>query len=171
MNNAVMLARYIHELIKACMKGRQYFSNPHLNSSTLQAVTFDSCSSLKVDNLKFKNSQKMHVSFERCTNVQVSNLVISALGTSPNTDGIHVTKTTNIRINNCVIGTGTSSINCSNKLMTKSHFDRIFQLYTFLINRHQLTKVMIASPSLVVLNTSMLPTYFVDQDMESGSSV
>lgn len=69
-------------------------------------MTFDSCSSLKVDNLKFKNSQKMHVSFDGCTNVQVSNLVISAPESSPNTDGIHVTSTTNIWINNCVIQTG-----------------------------------------------------------------
>ncbi|MQL85856.1 hypothetical protein Taro_018381 [Colocasia esculenta] len=75
-----------------------------------QAVTFDSCSSLKVDNLKFKNSQMMHVSFESCTNVEVSNLVISAPGSSPNTDGIHVTGTTNIQIDNCVIGTGDDCI-------------------------------------------------------------
>ncbi|MQM14307.1 hypothetical protein Taro_047235 [Colocasia esculenta] len=74
------------------------------------AVTFHSCSGLKVDNLEFKDSQQMHVVFDGCTNVEASNLVVSAPGTSPNTDGIHVSGTTNIHIDSCVIGTGDDCI-------------------------------------------------------------
>jgi polygalacturonase len=59
-----------------------------------------------VNNLKIKDSQKMHVSFEGCANVRVSRLTITAPERSPNTDGIHVTRTKNIKIKSCVIGTG-----------------------------------------------------------------
>ncbi|KAJ6811786.1 polygalacturonase-like [Iris pallida] len=74
------------------------------------AMTFSSCRDLKVENLRFKDSQKAHVSFEGCTNVAVSKLLISAPGNSPNTDGIHVAETKNMIITECVIRTGDDCI-------------------------------------------------------------
>ncbi|XP_068638593.1 polygalacturonase-like [Aristolochia californica] len=74
------------------------------------AMTFSSCNYLVVNNLRIKNSQQIHVSFERCVNVEASNLMITAPETSPNTDGIHVTGTQNIRIMNSVIRTGDDCI-------------------------------------------------------------
>ncbi|XP_058750100.1 polygalacturonase-like [Vicia villosa] len=74
------------------------------------AVTFYGCKNLRVENLRFKDPQKMHVSFERCFNVFVSNLVMRAPQNSPNTDGIHVTETKNIDITDCDIGTGDDCI-------------------------------------------------------------
>ncbi|XP_077214007.1 polygalacturonase-like [Tasmannia lanceolata] len=74
------------------------------------ALTFSSCMNLIVNNLSIRDSQQIHLSFERCTNVQASNLMITAPGTSPNTDGIHITSTQNIQITNCVIGTGDDCI-------------------------------------------------------------
>ncbi|KAK7243544.1 hypothetical protein RIF29_38345 [Crotalaria pallida] len=74
------------------------------------AVTFNECNNLKVRNLVFKNAQQMHVRFQKCSNVRASNLVIRAPGHSPNTDGIHVSDTQNMIINNSVIATGDDCI-------------------------------------------------------------
>ncbi|KAF1897709.1 hypothetical protein Lal_00032467 [Lupinus albus] len=74
------------------------------------AVTFSQCNNLNVTNLKFKNAQQMHVRFQSCFNVTASNLVITAPGNSPNTDGIHVTETQTMVISNSVIGTGDDCI-------------------------------------------------------------
>ncbi|KAJ8748788.1 hypothetical protein K2173_011343 [Erythroxylum novogranatense] len=74
------------------------------------AVTFDECKNLIVSNLKFLNAQQMHLSFEKCLNVRALNLLVIAPEKSPNTDGIHVTGTQNIRIQNCVIRTGDDCI-------------------------------------------------------------
>ncbi|CAN0917359.1 unnamed protein product [Linum grandiflorum] len=73
-------------------------------------VTFYECNNLIVSNLRFQNSQKMHVSFEKCLNVRVLHLLVTAPGNSPNTDGIHVTATQNIRISQSVIKTGDDCI-------------------------------------------------------------
>ncbi|XP_047088979.1 polygalacturonase-like [Lolium rigidum] len=70
------------------------------------ALTFHRCNNLKVDNLKIVNSQQMHVSVEDCTNVQLARLSITAPGTSPNTDGIHITRSTVVQVRDCVIKTG-----------------------------------------------------------------
>ncbi|KAL0911462.1 hypothetical protein M5K25_019605 [Dendrobium thyrsiflorum] len=74
------------------------------------ALTFKSCNELTVENLNVKNSQQIHIKFEKCSNVTVSTINIEAPEKSPNTDGIHVTKTTNIQINYCNIETGDDCI-------------------------------------------------------------
>ncbi|KAB5541029.1 hypothetical protein DKX38_014003 [Salix brachista] len=74
------------------------------------AVTFSESKSLIVANLRFQNAQQMHLSFQNCVNVRALNLMVIAPGTSPNTDGIHVTGTQNIRIRKCVIRTGDDCI-------------------------------------------------------------
>ncbi|XP_059295950.1 polygalacturonase-2-like [Lycium ferocissimum] len=74
------------------------------------ALTFYNCKKLKVKHLKIKNAQQIHVSFERCTNVEASNLIVTAPGDSPNTDGIHVANTQNIQMSHSSIGTGDDCI-------------------------------------------------------------
>ncbi|KAK2637046.1 hypothetical protein Ddye_031838 [Dipteronia dyeriana] len=74
------------------------------------AVTFSECNNLVVASLRFKNSQKMHLTFQKCVNVRALNLLVIAPGKSPNTDGIHVTGTRDILIKNCVIRTGDDCI-------------------------------------------------------------
>lgn len=69
-------------------------------------MTFYSCNNLVLENLNVKDSQQIHVSIEKCSNVNVASLTITAPSSSPNTDGIHVSSTTNIIITNCVINTG-----------------------------------------------------------------
>ncbi|XP_062174971.1 polygalacturonase [Alnus glutinosa] len=74
------------------------------------AVTFRSCNDLIVDNLWIQNAQQMHLTFDECVNVVASNLMVTAPGNSPNTDGIHVTETQDIQIQNCDIRTGDDCI-------------------------------------------------------------
>ena len=48
----------------------------------------------------------MHVSFEESMNVQASNIMVTSSEESPNTDGIHVTRSENVQIIKTVIKTG-----------------------------------------------------------------
>uniref|UniRef100_A0ACD5X5L6 Uncharacterized protein n=1 Tax=Avena sativa TaxID=4498 RepID=A0ACD5X5L6_AVESA len=75
-------------------------------TSAPTALTFHLCNNLKVQNLKIVNSQQMHLSVEDCTDAQLARLSITAPGTSPNTDGIHVTRSKNVQVSDCVIKTG-----------------------------------------------------------------
>ena len=75
-----------------------------------QALTFRENQHLVVNNLKIQDAQQMHVSFDKCVDVQASNLVVTAPGDSPNTDGIHVSNTQNILIASSTIGTGMFNI-------------------------------------------------------------
>jgi polygalacturonase len=72
----------------------------------MQAVTFFECQNLIVKDLKIQNAQQMHVTFKKSNHVLVSNLTVTSPEESPNTDGIHITKTQNIQITDSVIGTG-----------------------------------------------------------------
>ncbi|CAM0877101.1 unnamed protein product [Alopecurus aequalis] len=82
-------------------KGKSYL----LKSTTLSGP----CKStvvLMVENLKILNSQQIHMSIEDCTNVRLASLSITAPGTSPNTDGIHITRSKDVQVRDCVIKTG-----------------------------------------------------------------
>uniref|UniRef100_A0A0D9WWQ5 Pectate lyase superfamily protein domain-containing protein n=1 Tax=Leersia perrieri TaxID=77586 RepID=A0A0D9WWQ5_9ORYZ len=93
-------------------KGKRYLtkhitlSGPCKSSITLMALTFYSCSNLKMENLKLVNSQQIHMSVEDCRDVRISGLTITAPGTSPNTDGIHITRSKNVQVTGCTIKTG-----------------------------------------------------------------
>ena len=76
----------------------------------LQALTFQYCDRLSVKDLKFKNSQQIHVTFSKSSGVKASRLSISAPGDSPNTDGIHITRSTQVDISDSVVGTGDDCI-------------------------------------------------------------
>ncbi|KAJ0982315.1 hypothetical protein J5N97_010570 [Dioscorea zingiberensis] len=97
-------------------KGRNWWENSCKVNKSLPctdaptAMTFYSCVDLRVENLRMKNSQKIHLSFEDCSKVQVSYLTIIAPNTSPNTDGIHITRTGNMGLSDCTIKTGDDCI-------------------------------------------------------------
>lgn len=74
------------------------------------ALTFYNSKNLKVQKLNIQDAQQIHVSFEKCNGVQASGLAVAAPESSPNTDGIHITRSQNIWITNSVIGTGDDCI-------------------------------------------------------------
>ncbi|KAK1282211.1 hypothetical protein QJS10_CPB22g01344 [Acorus calamus] len=88
--------------------GHVWWSNScKINKS---ALTFYKCNNLIVNDIRMINSQQMHLQFMDCDIVNASNLIISAPGNSPNTDGIHVAGTKNIIISNSIIQTGDDCI-------------------------------------------------------------
>lgn len=72
----------------------------------MQALTIDSSTRVTVRNLKLKDSQQMHFAITRSQAVRITNLQIEAPFDSPNTDGIHISESTNVVVQNCKIGTG-----------------------------------------------------------------
>ncbi|XP_038999711.1 probable polygalacturonase At3g15720 [Hibiscus syriacus] len=70
------------------------------------ALTFYRCNGLVLKGIKHINSQRNHITISNCNDVTVSNLHISAPRTSPNTDGIDISGSTNVWIRNSFIGTG-----------------------------------------------------------------
>ncbi|KAK1397510.1 Endo-polygalacturonidase [Heracleum sosnowskyi] len=70
------------------------------------ALTFYRVKKLTVKDLQIQNAQQIQVSFERCVNVDASDLRVTAPGDSPNTDGVHITRTENMQLSSSVIKTG-----------------------------------------------------------------
>ncbi|CAK7333269.1 unnamed protein product [Dovyalis caffra] len=87
-------------------------SNPCRGAPT--ALTIDSSSNVKVQGLTIQNSQQMHFVISRSDSVLVSGVLVSAPEGSPNTDGIHITGSTNVVLQDCKIGTGDDCISIVN---------------------------------------------------------
>ncbi|KAL8459712.1 hypothetical protein ACS0TY_036995 [Phlomoides rotata] len=102
----------------SCKKNK---SNPCKNAPT--AFTIDSSSGVRVKGLTIQNSQQMNFVVSRSDSVRVLNVKVSAPGDSPNTDGIHITESTNVVLQNCKIGTGDdciSIVNASSNIKMKN---------------------------------------------------
>ncbi|XP_074309878.1 putative polygalacturonase At1g80170 isoform X2 [Silene latifolia] len=87
------------------------------------AFTIDTSSAIRVSGLTIQNSQQMHFVISRCDSVRVSNVMISSPGDSPNTDGIHISESTNVVVLNSKIGTGDdciSIVNASSNIKMKT---------------------------------------------------
>ncbi|GJY86830.1 probable polygalacturonase [Tanacetum coccineum] len=74
------------------------------------ALHFESCNGLRLRQLNHRDSPRNHIGLSRCSYSTISNLDISAPDSSPNTDGIDVSISTQIRIKNSVIKTGDDCI-------------------------------------------------------------
>ncbi|GER27564.1 pectin lyase-like superfamily protein [Striga asiatica] len=70
------------------------------------ALTIESSSAVKVKGLTIQNGQQMNFIISKSDSVRVSDVLVSAPGDSPNTDGIHISASTNVILRNCKIGTG-----------------------------------------------------------------
>ncbi|XP_010254365.1 PREDICTED: probable polygalacturonase At1g80170 [Nelumbo nucifera] len=79
-------------------------TNPCRHAPT--AVTFHRCKNLKVQSIRIVNSQQMHMAFTKCNRVIASNLELISPGESPNTDGIHISASTRVEIEDSMIKTG-----------------------------------------------------------------
>nr|XP_043624230.1 probable polygalacturonase At1g80170 [Erigeron canadensis] len=82
--------------------------NPCRHAPT--AITFHRCNNLVVKNLLIVNGQKMQAAFTTCDGVKVSHLSVFAPGGSPNTDGIHISASTNVRVEDSTVRTGDDCI-------------------------------------------------------------
>ncbi|KAG8389652.1 hypothetical protein BUALT_Bualt01G0001200 [Buddleja alternifolia] len=87
------------------------------------ALTIDSSSSVRVKGITVKNGQQMNFVIARSASVRVIDVKVSAPEDSPNTDGIHITESTNVVLQNCRIGTGDdciSIVNASSSIKMKN---------------------------------------------------
>lgn len=63
-----------------------------------------------INNINFVDSKGVHLKITDSNDISVSKIKITAPGTSPNTDGIHISETVNINITDSNIGTGDDCI-------------------------------------------------------------
>lgn len=63
-------------------------------------------SNLTVQGLRIKNSPQFHFRFDGCKHVHIESIHITAPKLSPNTDGIHIENTNDVKIYNSVISNG-----------------------------------------------------------------
>ncbi|KAK6781363.1 hypothetical protein RDI58_023547 [Solanum bulbocastanum] len=91
--------------------------------SAPRALTIDLSSGIRVKGLTFQNSQQMHFVISRSNSVRVNGVKVSSPGDSPNTDGIHISESTNVVLQDCKIGTGDdciSIVNASSNIKMKN---------------------------------------------------
>uniref|UniRef100_A0A9I9D2D4 Polygalacturonase At1g80170 n=1 Tax=Cucumis melo TaxID=3656 RepID=A0A9I9D2D4_CUCME len=94
---------------ESCKKNK---SRPCKGAPT--AFTIDSSSNIRVKGLTIQNSQQMHFTIARSETVRITEVRVSAPGDSPNTDGIHITQSTNVVVQNSKISTGDDCISIVN---------------------------------------------------------
>ncbi|KAK9152438.1 hypothetical protein Syun_010747 [Stephania yunnanensis] len=70
------------------------------------AITFHKCNDLHLRNLVMLDSQEMHIAFTNCEDVKASNLKVNAPASSPNTNAIHISSSTEVTVKNSMISTG-----------------------------------------------------------------
>ena len=78
----------------------------------LQALTIDSSTGVRVKGLTVQSAQQIHFTISKSDAVRVSGIHARSPRDSPNTDGIHISESTNIAIQNCNIGTGAKIFKC-----------------------------------------------------------
>ncbi|CAB4322174.1 unnamed protein product [Prunus armeniaca] len=77
----------------SCAQAPSSLKFNHVNNSLVEGIT-----SL--------NSKFFHAHIFGCSNLTMNNVHITAPGDSPNTDGVHISTSTNVKVLNSVIGTG-----------------------------------------------------------------
>ncbi|GFP95501.1 exopolygalacturonase [Phtheirospermum japonicum] len=75
-----------------------------------QSIKISEVKNLNVTGISSLNSKQFHFHIVLCDNVNVNNVNIRAPGDSPNTDGIHVSRCSNVSIKNSRISTGDDCI-------------------------------------------------------------
>ncbi|XP_058096172.1 exopolygalacturonase-like [Magnolia sinica] len=70
------------------------------------STKFTNITNAVIHDIHLLNSKSFHISIFRSQGIQLHNLNITAPGDSPNTDGIHISSSTNINITTSTIGVG-----------------------------------------------------------------
>ena len=78
-----------------------------------QALKLVRCNNLEVSRISSKDSPQMHVAVVESSGVNVWGFTVTAPGSSPNTDGIHIDRSRNVRGAGSRIGTGDDCISIS----------------------------------------------------------
>lgn len=76
----------------------------------MQSLKFVYCTNTVLRDLTWFNSKFFHIGVLECRNFEATSLKIFAPGNSPNTDGIHVERSSDVRIFNSTIATGDDCI-------------------------------------------------------------
>lgn len=71
-----------------------------------QSLKLGNVKNVLIQGISFVNSKMFHVHINDCQNVIVKNVRITAPDESPNTDGIHISRSDHVSITNSFIGTG-----------------------------------------------------------------
>ncbi|MQM05908.1 hypothetical protein Taro_038724 [Colocasia esculenta] len=74
------------------------------------SIGFNFVKSLIITQITSLNSKKVHMNIFSCQNVTLKGITITAPGDSPNTDGIHISGSSNVKIDEASIGTGDDCI-------------------------------------------------------------
>ncbi|CAL5391428.1 unnamed protein product [Camellia sinensis] len=74
------------------------------------AVHFNGCNNLQLSGLHSVNPPRNHITINNCKNVIISHINLNAPGNSPNTDGIDISGSSQIRIHDSNIATGDDCI-------------------------------------------------------------
>ncbi|KAL0700967.1 hypothetical protein Bca4012_057089 [Brassica carinata] len=78
--------------------------------TALKTLRFMDSYNVKIKGALSLNSQLFHIAINRCNNVKIEDIRIIAPDDSPNTDGIHIQKSTDIEVRNASIKTGDDCI-------------------------------------------------------------
>ncbi|KMZ72912.1 Polygalacturonase, family GH28 [Zostera marina] len=106
-----------------CFKNHKCDKRPYL-------FTIFSCNNFHLSGLKFINSPMMHVVLKGVSGATINGITIDSPQTSPNTDGVHISKSQNVQItdsnisngDDCIsIGAGTQDININGITCTYGH--------------------------------------------------
>ncbi|RZC51117.1 hypothetical protein C5167_019540, partial [Papaver somniferum] len=90
-------------------QGLTWWNQSHVDER-LPAFKLDSCSRVELSRMKHINSPRNHISIHNCSDIIISNINITAPGSSHNTDGIDISRSTYIRVQDSFIGTGDDCI-------------------------------------------------------------
>jgi len=80
----------------------------------MQVLIFEACKHLTVHDLSIVESPKSHIHVHGCEDATFSHMNITAPGNSPNTDGIDVTFSKNILIEDSTIQSGKPKFSLKN---------------------------------------------------------
>lgn len=76
----------------------------------VQSLKFNKVKNSIVTDITSLNSMQFHFHIHGCSNISFSGLTITAPGTSPNTDGMHISLSDRISVSSSIIGTGDDCI-------------------------------------------------------------
>nr|XP_027122359.1 polygalacturonase-like [Coffea arabica] len=80
----------------------------------VEALEISDSDDVQITSLNFKDNPKMHLVLNNLRSVSVSTIHIDAPADSKNTDGIHITGSTDVTIDSCKIGTGDDCVSIVN---------------------------------------------------------